>query len=58
MQTLLFGLVESLESCFWKALKNAVREQSSIEWLALESNSLINFAKKLMNDRGEVHEDT
>lgn len=48
---------ESLERFLEKPLKNAGKEQSSIEWLALESMSLHNFAEEAHDDEGEGHEE-
>tara|TARA_R110001632_G_scaffold196061_2_gene318014 strand:+ start:47310 stop:48254 length:945 start_codon:yes stop_codon:yes gene_type:complete len=48
---------ESLERFLEKPLKNAGKEQSSIEWLALEGMSLHNFAEEAHDDEGEEHEE-
>jgi zinc transport system substrate-binding protein len=44
---------ESLERFLEKPLKNAGKEQSSIEWLALEGMSLHNFAEEAHHDEDE-----
>ncbi|MDE8601944.1 zinc ABC transporter substrate-binding protein ZnuA [Marinomonas sp. RSW2] len=48
---------ESLERFLEKPLKNAGKEQSSIEWLALEGMSLHNFAEDTHHDEDEEHHD-
>ena len=48
---------ESLERFLEKPLKNAGKEESSIEWLALEGMSLHNFAEEHHHDEDEEEHD-
>lgn len=48
---------ESLERFLEKPLENAGKEESSIEWLALDGMALHNFAKEHHHDEDEAEED-